>query len=111
MDKHITIKSNNDYRRIYRLGRSYVDKNIVIYVFNNKKGNLRYGITTSKKIGKAVLRNRCKRIIRAAYFSLYDEIKPGYDFIFVARGRTPQLKSTDIYKSMKNLLNKAGLLN
>ena len=110
MSEHITLKDNNDFRRIYRRGNDFVDKGLVIYVLKNKNNNLRYGITTGKKIGKAVVRNRCKRIIRAAYSQLYDELKPGFDFIFVARGRTPMLKSDDVYRIMKNLLGKAQLL-
>ena len=64
--KHTTITSNRDYQRIYRRGRSIVSPVLVTYAFKTKNNNLRIGITTSKKVGKAVKRNRCRRVIRAA---------------------------------------------
>ena len=68
------------------------------------------GITTSKKIGNAVERNRSRRIIRAAFRELTPSVNGGYDFVFVARSRTKHLKSTDIQKIMLHQLNKAGVI-
>lgn len=67
------------------------------------------GITTSKKIGKAVERNRARRIIRAAFRDNLPYLKNGYDFVFVARSRTKYLKSTDISAIMSKQLSKAGV--
>ena len=68
------------------------------------------GIAISKKIGKAVQRNRARRVIMAAYREIYPQINEGYDFIFVARGKTPFLKSTDVLRCMEKQLKKAGVL-
>lgn len=67
------------------------------------------GITTSKKIGNAVERNRARRIIRAAFRDNLPYLKNGYDFVFVARSRTKHLKSTDISAIMSKQLSKAGV--
>ena len=67
------------------------------------------GITTSKKIGNAVERNRSRRIIRAAFRENLPSIKGGYDFVFVARSRTRHLKSTDVSAIMAKHLAKAGV--
>lgn len=69
------------------------------------------GITTSKKIGNAVERNRARRVIRAAYFSLEDKIGGNYDFVFVARSRTKYIKSTDLAKIMYSQLIQAGVID
>lgn len=106
----ITIKENRDFRRIYIKGKSYVHPVLVVYILKQRYEKTRVGITTSKKIGKAVQRNRARRIIMAAYRELYPQIKKGYDIIFVARGRTPYLKSTDILRCMEKQLKKAGVL-
>lgn len=106
----ITLKRNKDFHRLYSRGRSFASGILVIYVMKNRTQNVRIGITTSKKIGKAVLRNRSRRIIRAAYYQIMDDIKPGYDMVFVARGKTPFVKSTDILCAMKKELKKAGVL-
>ena len=64
MDKFVPLCRNNDFRRLYARGKSYVTPVVVIYVMKNRTKNLRVGITTSKKIGNAVLRNRSRRVIR-----------------------------------------------
>ena len=68
------------------------------------------GITTSKKIGNAVERNRSRRIIRAAFRELTPYIGGGFDFVFVARSRTKHMKSTEIREIMLQQLNKAGVI-
>ncbi len=110
MNKPLKIKENREFGRIYRRGKSYVSSSLVIYVLKNKKSNLRFGITTGKKIGNAVKRSRSRRIIRAAFSEIFPSVTGGYDLIFVARSKTPYLKSTDIKKDMEKLFKKAGLM-
>lgn len=109
MSEFITLKENRDFSRLYRRGKSYVSPVLVTYISKNKFNNLRYGITTGKKIGNAVKRSRSRRIIRAAFRHISPELKKGYDFIFVARSKTPFVKSTDIEKAMTEHFKKAGL--
>ena len=110
MGEYITLKDNRDFSRLYRRGKSCVGPVLVTYVLKNKSDNLRFGITTGKKIGKAVRRTRSRRVIREAYYELYPDIKKGYDFVFVARGKTPYVKSTVVCKEMKRQLLLAGAL-
>ncbi len=106
------LKQNSDFRRAYGRGKSYSAPALVTYVLkNNRAGICRMGITTSKKIGNAVERNRCRRIIRAAFRELYPQLKGGYDLVFVARTRTKNVKSTDIKVCMLQHLTKAGVIN
>ena len=83
---------------------------LVTYVMKNRSQNVRFGITAGKKIGKAVLRNRSRRIIREAFREVAPRIRPGYDLVFVARTRTPFVKSYEILRSMKKELKEAGVL-
>lgn len=83
---------------------------IVIYIYKNRLRKLRVGITTSKKIGNAVKRNRSRRIIREAFREVSPLIRRGYDIIIVARGKTPYLKSTDIKAQLLKQLKKEKLL-
>lgn len=77
----------------------------------NRAGICRIGITTSKKIGNAVERNRARRVIRAAYRSLEGKICGNYDFVFVARTKTIFTKSTDLAAVMLSQLKKAGVID
>ena len=110
MSTTVTLKKNADFRRLYHRGKSYADPALVVYLRKNRAGICRIGITVSTKLGNAVERNRCKRVIRAAYRALEDELSGGYDFVFVARSRTKHLKSTQVQAAMRGLLKKAGLL-
>ena len=110
MDLYLSINENKDFRRIYTRGKSLVSPVIVTDVLKNRSQNVRIGITTSKKIGNAVKRNRSRRIIREAFRILVPRIRPGYDIIFVARGKTPFVKSTDVCRSMEQQLKNAGVL-
>lgn len=110
MGEYITLKEKKDFSRLYKKGKSFVSPVLVTYVLKNKSADLRFGITTGKKIGKAVKRTRARRVIRAAYYQLYPNILQGYDLVFVARGKTPYVKSQIIYSAMKNHLKAAGVL-
>lgn len=77
----------------------------------NRSEQVRIGITSSKKIGKAVVRNRSRRVIREAFREISSQVRPGYDLVFVARGKTPFVKSTEILRVMKKELKEAGVLD
>ncbi|MBR5191228.1 MAG: ribonuclease P protein component [Clostridia bacterium] len=111
MKRTVTIKSNCDFRRAYGKGKSFQGPALVSYVLKNRAGICRVGITTSKKIGNAVERNRARRVIRVAYSNLEDKINGNYDFVFVARARTKYIKSTDLTSMMLSQLIQAGVIN
>lgn len=110
MRSYLTIKENRQFQRAYRRGKSFVSPGLVTYIVKNNSNNLQIGITTSKKIGKAVQRNRCRRIIRAAFCEISPMISNGYDIVFVARAKTVYLKSNDILSAMKSHLQQANVL-
>lgn len=113
LSKVTTLNRNCDFRRIYNRGKSYADPALVLYLNKNRAGICRIGITSSKKIGNAVQRNRSRRLIRAAFYSVYDKHNAalqGYDLVLVARTKTRNLKSTDLENTLEKLLNKAGVI-
>ena len=105
----VSLCKNHEFRRVYARGRSYVSPVVVSYVMKNRCRTLRVGITTSKKIGGAVQRNRARRVIREAFREISAELRPGYDIVFVARGRTPFVKSTEICRQMRQQMKEAGI--
>ena len=87
MKKTVTIKENRDFRRIYSRGRSAVTPFLVLYCRPNGRDHNRLGITTSTKLGCAVVRNRARRRLREVYRLAQPELRQGYDIILVARSR------------------------
>ena len=110
MQKTIPITENHDFLRLYKKGRSFVDPSLVLYYSRNRLKVNRLGITTSKKIGKACKRNRARRIIREAYRLAESRTLTGYDFVFVARGRTVSLKTGDLSAVISRMFTRAGVL-
>ena len=110
MQLFVALKKNRDYIRAYKRGKSVVTPCLALYFVKNRLPYNRFGITTSKKIGGAVQRNRSKRIMRAAIVLLNPNLVTGYDFILVARGKTPYLKTQDIYKDFRKIAKDNNLL-
>ena len=104
MKSILKIKENRDFRRAYAKGKSYVSPYIVVYILKNRSNDIRLGITTGKKIGKAVSRNRSKRLITAAFTQCLPYIQKGYDFVIVARPRILTVKSNVVADSLAKLL-------
>lgn len=95
------IKSNKEFMKVYKKGKFSANRLVSVYFIPNKSPYNKLGITTSKKIGNAVERNRARRIIRAAYRNSETLFPIGFDIVFVARPDIVSAKSTDIEKFIK----------
>lgn len=106
--RYIVIKKNRDFSFLFKRGECIVNGAFVCYMKERRGSANRLGIVTGKKVGNAVKRNRSRRIIREAFRLLDPVLKEKthkrYDFIFVARGKTPSLKSTQVYSAMKKTI-------
>lgn len=109
--KSKTLKQNKDFRRLYYRGKSKASSCIVTYVMKNRRGETVYGITTGKKIGNAVKRNRARRLIRTAFSQLEQGLNDSYDIVFVARTRTSQVKMQEVKAQMEEQLKALGALD
>lgn len=105
------MKSNRDFTYLFKKGESIVNYGFVCYMKPRRAGKNRLGIVTGKKVGNAVKRNRARRVIREA-FRLFDPVikektDRRFDFVFVARAKTPSLKTQQVLGLMrKNILSK-----
>lgn len=109
MKREDKLKQNWEFRRLYSRGKCVATPAFVLYFIKGKSGRVRLGITAGKKIGCAVKRNRAKRVITAAFDACLPEIKTGYDFCVVARGRILSLTSTQVKNMLSEKLLENGL--
>lgn len=107
LQKGAKIRKNKEFKKIYSRGKSYANKLLVLYIANNKEDKTKVGFSVSKKVGKAVVRNRVKRLIREAYRLNQDKIKKrGVSLVFIARNRAKDANFIEIEKALLDLLKK-----
>lgn len=98
------LRNNREFHLVYKRGRSVVTKHVVMYYRKNGSHLNRLGISVSKKVGKAVVRNRAKRLIKESFRLNQCEIGLGYDIVFVARVRMKDAKAKNVNKDMHRVL-------
>ena len=85
---------NKDFQTVYKKGKSYANKYLVMYALKNNTEINRIGISVSKKVGNSIVRHRITRLIRESYRQQEDLFQKGWDIVVIARagakGRTYQ---------------------
>ena len=104
-----TIKENRLFKRLYSKGKKEVSSDLVVYFLPNKLGKNLVGFTVSKKIGKAVVRNRIRRLIKEALRKQEPCLKQGYFFVIVARTKAAGASFGQIDASLSEVFEKADL--
>ena len=103
------IKKDRQFRYIYSRGKSFANKKLVIYYLKNKDEKLRVRISICKKVGKAVVRNRLRRLIKEN-IRLNQNLISGYSMIFLARVGADDLDFNTMKSSINHLLKRCDLI-
>lgn len=111
MEKTTSLKKNYQFRMVYSRGKSVANRHLVVFVLKNRDECNKLGVSVSKKVGKSVVRNRVKRLIKESYRNLENDIKTGYDIIVIARQPSNIARYKEIYSGMKRLLYKQALID
>ena len=101
-----SLKKNNDFRIVYRRGKSVANRLLVLYKFPNKTDSNRLGISVSKKVGNSVVRSRITRLIRESYRAQEEQVNTGWDLVIIARNPANGATFHEISKSMEHLFKK-----
>lgn len=109
MNKSETLRNNADFRKTYRQGLSYSNRRFVVYVRRNGLDYNRIGISTSRKYGNAVQRNRVRRIIKELYRAYERNIAAGHDLVFIPRVSTRDRGLREVEPDFIHLLKVASL--
>ena len=104
-----SLKKNDDFRKCYRIGKSYANRLLVLYVCGNDREKNRIGISVSKKVGNSVVRHRIKRLIRENYRLREQMFNSGLDMVVVARSAAKDADYHRIGSALLHLAGKAGI--
>lgn len=102
------LRKSHQYELVYDKGRSWRDSLVVIKALPSGLVTSRYGISVSKQVGKAVTRNRVKRLFRELL--RLTPLQPGWDIVLIARTPAAKADYATLAESVRNLLSRARLL-
>lgn len=98
------LKDNEDFKEVYRTGKSFANKYLIMYVKRNETEMNRLGISVSKKVGNSVVRHRITRLIRESYRLSEDSFLSGFDIIVVARAGAKGKNYNEIESALLHLM-------
>lgn len=104
------MRKKADFDSLYRKGKSTGDKYVVIFCRENGTNINRTAFLASKKVGNSVARNRARRLMKESYRLSREEIKDGFDLIFIARSTINGKKCGEVRRSVMSGLRRLGVL-
>lgn len=111
MKKTKMLKKNYEFKAILTKGKPYFGKNISAFILENGKNYNFLGLAISVKIGKAVRRNKIKRLLRENYKNLEKDISSGKSIVFLFNKKSDVNSITyeNIKDDMENIFKKAKI--
>lgn len=100
------VKKNRDFQRAYARGVSAADRCLILFMRRNKEQEKRFGFSVSKKVGKAVVRNRVKRLLKEACRRNVNSFPDGCDYIIIAKKEVLEENFHTISQKILKLLQK-----
>ena len=110
MNRNFRLTGSTDFKRVRRSGKSYAHPLVVLVVVPAPENQSRFGVIAGRSVGKAVQRNRAKRMLREALRSLLPTIQPGWNVILIARKPILTANLTVIQETLRQLFAKAELI-
>ena len=98
-----SLKKNQDFQSVYRKGRSYANKLLVMYVLENNMERNRLGISVSKKVGNSVVRHHVTRLLRESYRLQENIFNSGLDIVVIARANAASASYAEIESALLHL--------
>ncbi|MCX6005530.1 MAG: ribonuclease P protein component [Chloroflexi bacterium] len=108
MAKKLALTRRAQYLAVYESGKAYASYILVIKMLPNNLETTRVGFSVTKEIGKAVIRNRTKRLLKEIVRVV--DIKTGWDIVFIARRKIVEADYHQLYKAITELLKRADLM-
>jgi ribonuclease P protein component len=110
MDRKHRLRDDQEFQSVKKEGRSWSHFLLVLCAMPNGLEYTRLGFSVSKRVGKAVVRNRVKRLLRQATSVRETRVVPGQDLVFIARRPVGDAAYAEVDQAVEQLLTQAGLL-
>lgn len=111
MKKDYRIKKNKEFQDVFQHGKSTANRQFVVYVLDKQDvEHFRIGLSVSKKIGNAVVRNRVKRLIRQFFLEHKEAVDQKKDYVIIARKPVAEMNYQEVKGSLQHVLKRANVL-
>lgn len=112
MKRVYTLKKNYEFKNVLKKGKYYVKKHVIVYINKNNKNKNVIGIAISTKLCNAVKRNHIKRIIRESYYREAQDLKLGYDIVFLwnKKAFVKDAKFREVHDEISQIFKEAELI-
>ncbi|MCL4490092.1 MAG: ribonuclease P protein component [Chloroflexi bacterium] len=110
MKRAFSLREGSDFQQVWENGKSWSHYLMILRARTNGMDLSRFGFVAGKKIGKAVRRNRTKRLMREAMRHRLGKIEPGWDIILIARREVERATFQQVDAAVENLLQRAHLI-
>lgn len=109
MKRHQRLRDRARFRHVRQEGRSWAHPLLVLCALPNDLPYSRFGFTASRHVGKAVARNRARRLMREAIRLNLQRIEAGWDVVFIARSAIAGMGLQEVAPACVTLLQRARL--
>ena len=110
MNKKHRLRKNDDFKKVYKKGKNYWNRNLILYIMKNGLDYTRIGFSVTKKIGNSVVRNKIRRRMKEICRQNLNNIGKGYDIIFIPKKNVVDITYRDLKSAMLHILKKSNIL-
>lgn len=104
------LRNNMEFKKVYNGGKNYWNRNLILYAKKNNMEYTRVGYSITKKIGNSVVRNKVRRRMKEIYRLNFDNLKDGYDLIFIPKRNVVDISYKEMESAMLHILRLSKVL-
>jgi len=110
MQKRLRLRSKTDFANVFKHGKAAANHQFVVYVKKSEAESFRFGVSVSRKIGGAVVRNRIRRRVKEIVRRMEPEMRKQVDIVCIVRKAALELDHEGLQRSLRHVFRRAGLL-
>ena len=98
-----------EFKKVYKARKNFWNRNLILYIRRNGTKETRIGVSITRKVGNAVVRNKLKRRIKELNSKYIEDIKTGYDIVIIPKKNAVDLSFKDLESALKHIYKLSGV--